>query len=70
MDAFTLLDIEGANNSKMKPRVPNTAVEIARGCQLTLEQPQDELFARYVVSLSKFKSYFAAKLNIMLIQRL
>jgi hypothetical protein len=37
MDAFTLLDIEGANNGEMKPRVLNAAVEITRGCRLTLE---------------------------------
>ena len=28
IDDFTLLDIEGANNGKMKPRVPNIEVEI------------------------------------------
>ena len=37
MDGFTLLDIEGANNGEIKPRDPNAAVEITRGCGLTLE---------------------------------
>ena len=47
IDAFTLLDIEGAKNSEMKPRVPNVAVEITRGCRITLEW--DEKYARYVI---------------------
>ena len=53
MDAFTLLDIEGTSNGEMKSRVPNGAIEITRGCRLTLEW--DEMFARYVMSLSKLK---------------
>ena len=31
MDAFTLLDIEGANNAEMKFRVPNAGLEITKG---------------------------------------
>ena len=31
MDAFTVLDVEGANNGEKKPRVPNITVEITRG---------------------------------------
>ena len=27
MDAFTLLDIAGANNGEMRPKMPNVAVE-------------------------------------------
>ena len=53
MDAYTVLDIEGARNGEMKPRVSNVALEITRGCRLTLEW--DEMFARYVISLSTFK---------------
>ena len=53
-DAFTLLGIEGASNGKMKPRVSNMAVEITRGCPLTLEW--DEIFAQYVIPLRKFKT--------------
>jgi len=29
-DAFALLDIEDSKNGKMKPRMPNDAVEISR----------------------------------------
>jgi hypothetical protein len=46
MNAFTLLDIEGANNIKMKPRVPNAAVEITKGCRLILER--EKIFERYL----------------------
>ena len=71
MDDFTLLDIEGANNGKMKSRVPNALVEITSGCCLTLEW--GKIFAVYIISLSKFKSEeqlsFAAKVNIMHSQR-
>jgi len=71
MDAFTLLDIEGAINGNMKPRVPNVEVEITRGCRITLEW--DQTFERYVISFSKLKSEeqscFATKVNIMHIQR-
>ena len=67
MDAFTLLGIGSAKNCERKPRVPNAAVEITRGCQLTLVL--DEMFARNDISLSKFKSKkqscFAAEVNVM-----
>ena len=56
----------------MKHRVPNVAVEITRGCQLT--QEWDEMFVRYVILLKKSKSEkqlcFAANLNLMYIPRL
>ena len=72
LEAFTLLNIEGANNGKRKPRAPNVAVEITVGCLLALEW--DEMFARYLRTLSKFKLKeevcFAAKVNIMHIQGL
>ena len=56
MDAFRLLDIEDPNNGETKLRVSNAAVEITRGCWLILELVEwDEMFARHVVSLSKFK---------------
>ena len=70
MDARILLDIESV--SEMEPTVPKVAVEITRGCRLTLEW--EEMFARHVTSLRKFKlkkqSCFRAKVNIMHIQRL
>ena len=72
MSAFTPLEVEDASSSEMKPRAPNVAVEITRGCRLTLEQ--DEMFARYVISLSKVKLEkqfcFAAKENTLHINRL
>jgi len=72
MVAFTLFDIEGARNAEMKPRVSNIAVEITRSCRLTLKW--DEMFARYVITLSRFKLEgqlcFTAKVNIIHIQRL
>ena len=37
MDAFILLNIEGASNGKMKPRVLKIAIEITREYQLTKE---------------------------------
>ena len=52
MDALTLLDIERATNVEMKPRVPNITVELTRGYRLALKW--DEMFARYVITLSKF----------------
>ena len=52
MVAFTLLDIEGTRNGKMRTRVSNVAVEIRRGCRLTLEL--DTMLALYVILLSKF----------------
>ena len=67
MDAFRLLDIEGASNGKMGPIVPNVAVKITRGFRLTLEW--DKMFARYTISSSKFELEeqicFAAKVNIL-----
>ena len=71
-DAFILLDIEGSKNGEIRARVPNVAVEITRGCQLTLEW--DKMFAQCVISLGKLKAEeqlcIAAKVNIMHIQRL
>ena len=52
MGGFTLLDIEGAINGEIKPRVPNVAVEIPRGCWLTLKR--DEMFARFFESKTLF----------------
>ena len=37
MNAFTLLEVEGVSSSEIKPRAPNLALEITRGCWLTLE---------------------------------
>ena len=72
MNVFTLLEVKGAITRVMKPRSPNVAVEITRGCQITLEW--DEMFGRYVVLLSQLKLEeqlcFAAKVNIMHILRL
>ena len=61
MDNFTLLDIEGANNAE-------------KGYRLTLEW--DNMFMRYIISLyykansSRKKASFAAKVDIIHIQRL
>ena len=56
----------------MKPRVPNVAVKITRNCRLTFEW--DEMFARYLIKLSKIKLEqqlcLSAKVNIMHIHRL
>ena len=71
---FTLLELDGGAGSSndTRARVPNVAVEITRGCRLSLEW--DDMYARYVISLSKFKLEeqlcFAAKLNIVHINRL
>ena len=70
---FTLLEVDGgAGSSSNDTRVPNVAVEITRGCRLSLEW--NDMYARYVMSLSKFKMEeqlcFAAKLNIVHINRL
>ena len=54
MDTFTLFDIEDSSNCYLKPRAPNTDVEITRDGRLTLEW--DKMFAQYVILLSKFKS--------------
>ena len=54
MNAFTISDIKCAINGGAKPRVPNAVVESGyRSCCLTLEW--GGMFARYVISLSKFK---------------
>jgi hypothetical protein len=70
--AFTLLEIDGGASSSKDIRVPNVAVEITGGCRLCLEL--DDMYARYVISLSNFKLEeqlcFAAKLNIVHINRL
>ena len=72
MDDFTLFDTEGARNDETRARVPIVAVEITWSCWLT--QEWEEMFAWHVISLSKFKLEeqvcFAAKVNIMQIQRL
>ena len=72
MDAFTLLDIEGANNDEMKPTVPITAVEIIRDSRLTLKW--DKMFAQHIISFRKFtseeQSCIASKVNTMHKQRL
>ena len=52
--------------------MPKVAVEVTRGCRLTIEW--DEMLARYVVSFVKFKSeeqlYFGAKVDTIHIERL
>jgi hypothetical protein len=72
MSGFTLLQVEGVDNNDRKTRVPNVAVEIAKDCRLTFEW--DDMFGRYVISLSKFKLEeqlcFAPKVNIMHTSRL
>ena len=70
---FTLLEVDsGAGSSSNDTRAPNIAVEITRGSRLCLEW--DEVYARYVISLSKFKLEeqlcFAVKLNIVHINRI
>ena len=52
---FTLLEVDsGAGHSNdTQTRVPNIAVEITKGGRQSLEW--DEMHARYVISLSKFK---------------
>ena len=71
---FILLELDcGAGSSNdIKTRVPNVAVEITRGSQLSLEW--DDMYARYVISLNNFKLEeqlcFAAKLDIVHINKL
>jgi hypothetical protein len=71
---FTLLEVDGGEgrSNDTKTRVPNITVEITRGFRLSLEW--DDIFARYVASLSKSKLEdqlgFAAKLDIVHINRL
>ena len=64
----TYFDTEDGSKSDTKTRVPKVGVEITK----TLEC--DEMFARYVISLRKFKLeeqvWFAAKVNTMRIHRL
>ena len=71
MDAFTLLELDGASNSEMRPRVLNFAVENTRGCCLTDEW--NKMIARYATSLSRFKLEqqlsFAARVHVMHVQR-
>ena len=38
MDAFRLLEPENISDGKMKPRIPNVAVEITKEYRLTLER--------------------------------
>ena len=71
---FTLLELDGGAGSRNDTRtgVPNVAVEITRWCRLSLKW--DDLYPRYVKSLSKFKLEeqlcFAAKLHTVHINRL
>ena len=51
--AFTLLEIDDRAGSSKDVRLPNVAAEITGGCRLCLEW--DDMHARYVISLSKFK---------------
>ena len=70
---FILFEVDSRAGSRndTKMRVPNVAVEINRGCRLSFGW--DDIYARYVISLSKFKLEeqlcFAAKLNIVHINR-
>ena len=70
--AFTLLEINDGAGSSNDIRVPNVAVEITGGCRLFLEW--DDMYARYVIPLSKFKQEeqlcFAGKVNIVHINKL
>ena len=71
---FTPLEVDsgGGNSNDTKTKVPILAVEITRGCRLSLKW--DDTYARNVISLSKFKLEeqlcFTAKLNIMHIHKL
>jgi hypothetical protein len=47
------LDGGAGSSNDTSARVPNVAVIITRGCRLSLEW--DDMYARYVVSLSKFQ---------------
>ena len=66
---FTLLEADsGAGSSNdTKTRLPNVVVEITTRCRLSLAW--NEKYARYAISMNKFKleeqSCLAAKLNIM-----
>ena len=67
MIGLRLLEVHSRVSSGMKTRVPKVAVEISRGCRLTLKC--SETFGRYAKSLSRFKLEeqlcFVAKINIM-----
>ena len=71
---FRLLEVDrGVGSNKATATIlPYVAVEIKRGSRLSFEW--DVMYARYLISLSKFKlkeqSCFAADLNIMHIHRL
>ena len=53
MSSFILLHLEEADSDFVKTTVPNVAIEIGKDSRLTFEW--DEMFGRYVISLSKFK---------------
>ena len=71
---FTLLEVDSGvdSSSSNDTRAPNIAVGITRGSRLCLEL--EEVYARYVLSLSKFKLEdqlcLAAKVDIIHIHRL
>ena len=70
---FTLLEVDsGVGIISNDTRAPNIAVKITRGSRLCLEW--DEVYAKYVLSLSKFKTEdqlcFAAKVDIVHANRL
>jgi hypothetical protein len=71
---FTLLELDGGvgNSNDTKTRVPDVVVKITRGYRLSFQW--DDMYARYVISVSKFKLEeqlcFAAKLNTVHINRL
>ena len=71
-DSFEVDNGPGNSSNDPKTRIPNVAAEITRGSRLSLEW--DEMCARYVIPLRKFKLEeklgFATKLNKMNIHRL
>jgi hypothetical protein len=68
---FTLLEVDSGVDDN-STRAPNIAVEITKGSRLCLEW--DAVYARYVISLSKFKMEdqlcFSAKVDIAHVNRL
>ena len=52
-DSFEVDNGPGNSSNDPKTRIPNVAAEITRGSRLSLEW--DDMFGRYVVSLSKFR---------------
>ena len=68
----TLFQLEGVDSDDMTTRASNFAVKIGKDCRLTFEW--DEMFGKYVISLSEFKMEaqlcFSAKVIIMHISRL